>query len=180
MISLAQVDNHLPGAQPCALGTFARECIHLQHKRHLSPLSLGTVAPTTLGIPCKVLLGFGWLHSRRRFLAPRGIVLLGPSLPAMERAQLWPVLGAPRSNRMLEGGGAGKTVGQARPREIARSGAGHTKCCLSCQQGSLSPGECRTLSDLSGGALSVWGWAHYRSLGTRNTRCSIIDLLPPS
>ena len=80
MISLGQVDNHLPGVQPCALGTFAQDHVHLL-KRHLNPFGLGAAAPTTPGISCKVLLGLGWLHSRGRFLAPSG-VLLSPSLPA--------------------------------------------------------------------------------------------------
>lgn len=54
-----------------------------------------------------------------------------------------------------------------------------TSCCLSCQRGSLSLGERRTLSDLSRGELSVQGWSHHSSLvGTENTLCSIIHLLP--
>lgn len=121
MISLGQVDNHLPGAQPCALGIFARDHIHLLCKRHLNPLDLGAATPKTPGLACKAVLGLGRLHSRSRILAPRGIVLLSPCLPAAGEGAALASSRAARSNRTLEGGGTDKAVGQARPPGAARS-----------------------------------------------------------
>lgn len=115
MISLGQVDNYLPGAQPCALGIFAWDHIHLLCKRHLNPKDLGAATPKTPGLACKAVLGLGRLNSRSRFRGPRGIVLLVPVCQPLERVQRWPVLGLQGVTGHSKGSGQTRQWGRQHP-----------------------------------------------------------------
>ena len=180
MVSLGQVDNYLPGAQPCALGIFAWDHIHLLCKRHLNPLDLGAATPKTPGLACKAVLGLGRLHSRSRFWAPRGIVLLVPVCQPLETVQRWPVLGLQGVTGHSKGSGQTRQWGRQHPGSAQLSREHHVLPPASSGLNHQAAQDPEWPEWLEWRWLSVRGWSHRRPLmGTKNTQCSVIHLLPP-